>query len=162
MNIYIAASFCYEDKKKTSERKYIIEKTVERLKTVIPGNNRYYIPHQLVIPNAWDISMEEWAKAVYEHDIRKLMEADLVIFLSFGKENNAGSVWEIGFVVGRAVGHVEEHSNDITDIVMIKMTDQIESLMLTNSIDRIISEKEIETYDWAKMPVYKTELEKLS
>ena len=159
MYIYIAASFCYEDKKKTSERKYLIEKTVERLKKVIPGNNNYYIPHQLTIPNAWDISMEEWARAVYTHDMTKLDEADLVIFLSFGKENNAGSVWEVGYVCGK---NAMVLSFDEQKLVMIKMSNEIESLMLTNSIERIINEKEIETYDWTKFPRYKTHLDKLS
>ena len=159
MNIYIAASFCYEDKKKTSERKYLIEKIVERLKKVIPGDNKYYIPHQLTIPNAWDISMEQWARAVYTHDMNKLDEADLVIFLSFGKENNAGSVWEVGYVCGK---NAMVLSFDEQKLVMIKMSNEIESLMLTNSIERIINEKEIETYDWTKFPRYKTQLDKLS
>ena len=47
MNIYIAASFCYEDKDKTSYRKDLIEKTVKRIKKKLKGN--YYIPHQLKI-----------------------------------------------------------------------------------------------------------------
>lgn len=164
MNIYICASFCYEDKKKTSERKYLIEKTVERLKKVIPGNNHYYLPHQLTIPNAWDISMEEWANAVYEHDMNELNKADRVIFLSFGKENNAGSVWEIGYVHGINTGwnYIENPEIKPKQVVMIKMTDEIESLMITSSLYIIMKEKEIETYDWTKMPVYRTELEKLS
>ena len=45
---------------------------------------------------------------------------------------------------------------------MVKMTNDFESLMLTNSLDRIISEKEIETYDWENLPHYKTQLNKLS
>ena len=50
MNVYICASFCYEDKKKTSERKYVIEKTVERIKEKLGVEHRYYLPHQLTIP----------------------------------------------------------------------------------------------------------------
>ena len=164
MNIYIAASFCYEDKKKTSERKYLIEKTVERLKKVIPGDNKYYIPHQLTIPNAWDISMEDWAYAVYNHDMIALDRSDMVIFLSFGKENNAGSVWEVGYICGKNhyMDQVEDYYHRHHELIMIKMTNEIESLMLTNSIKTIISEKEIETYDWVSKPWYKTQLEKLS
>ena len=159
MNIYICASFCYEDKKKTSERKYIIEKTVERIQEQLGDNHHYYIPHKLTIPNAWDISMEEWAKAVFETDMMELDLADLIIFLSFGKENNAGSVWEIGYTVGKGAFRQDD---DIQKVVMVKMTNDFESLMLTNSLDRIISEKEIETYDWNNLPHYKTQLDKLS
>ena len=164
MNIYIAASFCYEDKAKTSARKYLIEKTVERLKQVIPGNHNYYIPHQLTIPNAWDISLEEWSQAVYDSDISALNSADMVIFLSFGKENNAGSVWEIGYVHGINImwNHTADSDIKPKQVIMIKMTDEIESLMITNSLYIILKESEIESYDWNTMPVYKTVLAKLS
>jgi len=159
MNIYICASFCYEDKKKTSERKYLIEKTVDRIQEQLGTSHRYYLPHKLTIPNAWDISMEEWGRAVFETDMMELDLADLIIFLSFGKENNAGSVWEVGYIVGKGAN---TQSDDVQKVVMVKMTDGYESLMITNSLDRIISVDEIETYDWDNLPHYKTQLNKLS
>ena len=160
MKIYIAASFAYEDRDKTSQRKYLIEKTVERLKKVIHGNNDYYLPHQLTIPNAWDISLEEWANQVYVKDVYALRNSDLVIFLSFGKENNAGSAWEIGFMCGR-----NELTPDIykkVKIICISMTEDPESLMIRNSVDAMIKENEIETYNWEYMPNYKVKADKLS
>ena len=45
---------------------------------------------------------------------------------------------------------------------MVKMTDEIESLMVTNSVHAIITEKEIETYDWTNRPNYKAALSKIS
>ena len=163
MNIYIAASFCYEDKDKTSQRKYLIEQTVKRIQKKLKGN--YYIPHKLTIPNAWDISLEEWSNAVYQHDMAALNSADIIIFLSFGKENNAGSVWEVGYIYGRNynISTIRGNTNPYSQqIIMIKMTDEIESLMLTNSVNAIISEKEIESYDWVNRPSYKTALSKIS
>jgi nucleoside 2-deoxyribosyltransferase len=157
MSVYIAASFAYEDKAKTSQRKDLIEKTVKKIKRHLKDN--YYLPHQLKIPNAWDISLEEWSKAVYDHDIEALENADIVIFLSFGKENNAGSAWELGYVHGFNM-HEQVHFPK-TDIV-VKMTDEPESLMISNSVDRIITEAEIDTYDWKMHPKYKTSLGKLS
>ena len=168
MNIYIAASFCYEDKKKTSERKYLIEKTVKRVQRFLPGDyHSYYLPHQLTIPNAWDISLEEWAKAVYEADRCMLDKADLVIFISFGKENNAGSAWEIGYAVGQKAfvtdeGFPWEETFRNRKIICIKMTEEPESLMITNSVDAIISEAEIEDYNWSRLPKYRTKMEKIS
>jgi len=161
-NIYIAASFAYEDKAKTSQKKDLIEKTVKRIKKFLKGN--YYLPHQLKIPNAWDISLEEWSKAVYDHDIKALEDANIVIFLSFGKENNAGSAWECGWVAGynALVSQLPVEPTDIKKMIMVKMTDQIESLMLSNSIDTIIMDSEIESYDWENFPAYKTPLAKLS
>jgi len=156
-NIYIAASFAYEDKAKTSQKKDLIEKTVKRIKKYLKGN--YYLPHQLKIPNAWDISLEEWSRAVYEHDIEALENANIVIFLSFGKENNAGSAWEMGYVHGF---NMHEQVHFTKTVIVIKMTDEPESLMISNSVDRIITSTEIETYDWNTFPKYKTKLEKLS
>ena len=157
MNIYIAASFAYEDRDKTEQKKKLIEETVKRIKQHLPGI--YYLPHQLKIPNAWDISLEEWSRAVYEHDIKALNDADLVIFLSFGKENNAGSAWEVGYIVGR---NTKVLSFDEQKIILVKMTNEPESLMISNSVDRIIMNSEIETYDWKTFPKYKTSLDKLS
>ena len=167
MNIYVAASFCYEDRAKTSQRKYLIEKVVERVKKFLPGD--YYLPHQLTIPNAWDISLEEWAKAVYDHDICALDDADLILFISFGKENNAGAAWEVGYAIGqRDIGnyYASEYEFEPTlwnkKIICIKMTDEPESLMIANSVNTIIKESEIESYDWKELPRYKTKMEKLS
>lgn len=156
MRIYVAASFCYEDRAKTAERKALIEKIVSRISAYLPGE--YYLPHQLTIPNAWDISLEEWAKAVYDRDMQALNKADMVIFISFGKENNAGAVWEIGYVTGQN----SMRSYRQTRIICVKMTDEPESLMVANSIDTIIKASEIEAYDWVHMPKYKTKMEKLS
>jgi len=163
-NVYIAASFAYEDKAKTSQRKDQIEKTVKRIKKLLGKDYSFYLPHQLKIPNAWDISLEEWSKAVYDHDVHALENADLVIFLSYGKENNAGSVWECGWVAGynALISQLPAGLDDIKKIIMVKMTDQVESLMLFGSIDTIIMESEIESYDWKRLPTYKTPLAKLS
>lgn len=167
MNIYIAASFCYEDKDKTSQRKYLIEQTVKRIQKKLKGN--YYIPHKLTIPNAWDISLEEWGAAVYQHDIEALDKADVVIFLSFGKENNAGSAWEVGYAIGQKTigrcyneGYSFEETLTYRKVICVKMTDEPESLMITNSVSAIITEAEIETYDWQELPYYKTKIERLS
>jgi nucleoside 2-deoxyribosyltransferase len=157
MSVYIAASFAYEDKAKTSQRKDLIEKTVKKIKRHLKDN--YYLPHQLKIPNAWDISLEEWSKAVYDHDIEALENADIVIFLSFGKENNAGSAWELGYVHGF---NMHEQVHFPKTVIVVKMTDEPESLMISNSVDRIITEAEIDTYDWKMLPKYKTNLGKLS
>lgn len=168
--IYIAASFAYENKAKTSKRKYLIEKTAKRilnaiykLDPVAVDEYGFYIPHQLKIPNAWDMSLEDWARKVYEEDFSKLVEADIVIFLSFGKENNSGSVWKVGYVCGRNAMMIPLQREDlIKKLVVVKMTDEPESLMISNSCDTIISEKDIESYDWITLPKYRTNLEKLS
>ncbi len=158
--VYIAASFYYEDRAKTSKHKYIIEKVVERIKAatgVLANNFEFYIPHQLKIENAWDMSLEDWSKAVYDKDMTELESADIVVFLSFGKENNAGSVFEVGYICG-----LNKKAKTKQKLVVVKMTDEPESLMVTNACDTIITDSDIETYDWIKLPAQKTILEKIT
>lgn len=147
MKIYVAASFAYEDREKTNQRKAEIERVVSKVNL----KAEFYLPHQLKIENAWDISLEEWSRKVFEEDLKALDEADLVIFISYGKENNSGSVWEVGYAYGKNI-----------PIVMVKMTDAVESLMLSNSVRAVIREEDIQGYDFTKLPEYKTDLDKLS
>ena len=163
MNIYVAASFAYEDRAKTEERKKQIEEVVNKIKSYIDAE--WYLPYNLKIPNAWDISLEEWSQKVYEEDLKALNNADTIIFISYGKGNNAGAVWEIGYTVGYnqwcMMSNVPYYLLQ-KKIICIKMTDEFESLMVTQSVDTIITEKEIESYDWKNLPRYKTKLCKIS
>ena len=160
-NIYVAASFAYADRNKTEERKAQIKQIVEQIKTHLQAD--FYLPQELKIENAWDYSLEDWGSLVYENDLAHLKEADTVIFISFGKENNAGSVWEIGFVAGvnDTLYDIEAHGG-WKNIIMIKMNNEAESLMVTNSVNTIITKDEIDTYDWYLMPWTKTKINKLS
>ena len=149
MLTYIAASFAYADRNKTQGRKLEIEKITDEVKKYLKSD--FYLPHKLTIPNAWDISLEEWANKVFEHDIDALSKADLVIFISYGKENNAGAVWEVGYAFAKNI-----------PIVMIKVTDESESLMVTSSSRAIITQEEISSYDFNALPRYITAINKIS
>lgn len=150
-NVYVAASFAYEDREKTNKRKSEIEEIVKQIKHIVGRKFGWYLPHQLKIENAWDISLEEWSRKVFEEDLKALDAANLILFISYGKENNSGSVWEVGYAYGKQI-----------PIVMIKMTDEAESLMLTNSVRAIIQREDISTYDFTTLPEYKTTLDKIS
>lgn len=166
--VYIAASFAYEDRNKTEERKRQIEEIVSLIQ-VKRSDWEFYLPHKLKIENAWDISLEEWSRAVYEHDVQALDEADVIIFISYGKENNAGSVWEVGYAIGqRSIGQCYDEGYDFEEtlwhrkVICVKMTDEPESLMVSCSCDIILKKEEIQDYDWNNLPDYKTNLDKLS
>lgn len=163
-NVYVAASFAYEDKEKTTNRKQQIEEVVNLIKNKLGDNFSFFLPHNLKIENAWDISLEEWSNKVYQHDIRELNKADIVLFISFGKENNAGSVWEVGYAVGFNVGMstATDYVWDRKKVICIKMTDDSESLMVTNSVDILLTKEEIETYDWSSLRDFKTKLDRIS
>ena len=149
MNIYVAASFAYEDKTKTEERKLIIEGLVSRMKQHLPGD--YFLPHQMKIKNAWDYSLAEWGSKVFEEDIKHLDAADIVLFISFGKENNAGAAWEVGYAAAKG-----------KKIIVIKVTEGVESLMITNSAYIMIRPHEIDLIDWDYFPRHVTAIDKLS
>lgn len=155
-NIYVAASFAYADRNKTEERKTLIKQVVEQIKTHLQAN--FYLPQELKIENAWDYSLEEWGRRVYQEDLGHLIFADTIIFISFGKENNAGAVWEVGFITGMNTASKNNNKN----IIMIKMNNESESLMITNSVNTIITKDEIDTYNWHLMPSIKTKINQLS
>lgn len=149
--IYVAASFAYTDRNKTNQRKNEIEEVVKTINENLKEEVNWYIPHQLKIENAWDISLEEWSHKVFEHDLNALENADLVVFISYGKENNAGAVWEVGYATAKGI-----------KTIVIKMTDEVESLMISESVYTIMKKEEINLYDWVNLPKYKTVLNKLS
>ena len=149
MKVYVAASFAYSDKNKTNERKKIIENVIEKIKKYL--NAYFYLPHQLKIKDAWNMSLQDWAKSVFCEDMLALINADLVIFISFGKESNAGSVWECGYAYAKQ-----------KPVIVIKMTDEPESLMITNTARAILTYSEIDTYDWNKRDEYTTNINKIS
>lgn len=149
--VYVAASFAYKDKEKTEERKKQIEEVVKQIKQIVGRNFGWYLPHQLKIENAWDISLDEWSQKVFEHDINALENADLVLFISYGKENNAGSVWEVGYAFAKNI-----------KTIVIKMNDDVESLMITQSVHAIMKREEISSYDWKLLPPFRTGLNDIS
>lgn len=56
-----------------------------------------YCPFELKIPNAWDMSQEEWAMRVFDADIEALNNADTVFVISPGRMSSAGTNWEQGY-----------------------------------------------------------------
>jgi len=140
--VYIAASFACDSRELTEERKAAIDKMVHRIQSLMPSAD-LYVPHKLVVPHAWEMTLADWAKAVYDADVDALRHSQLVIFLSFGKNNNAGSAWECGCAYGYGI-----------PVVMIRMTNNTESVMLFGSARAIMDKHEVERYNWETLPRY--------
>ena len=64
------------------------------------GHCEVYCPWELKIENAWDISQEEWARQVFEEDIKAIQECETFIMISRGRISSAGSNWEQGYAFG--------------------------------------------------------------
>lgn len=145
MKIYIACSFAYKDRVKTSIRKETMEKCENILKN---RGFEIYNPSKLKIPNAWDYSMWDWGKMVFDADRAEIDTSDMVVFISYGKENNAGSVWEVGYAYAKNI-----------PVIMISMNkDCPESLMLIHSAHTCLeSLDQLKTYDFNSLPKYQIE-----
>ena len=147
--VYLACSFAYTDKELTNERKDMMDKIEEYLQSD-EFNIKYktielqvYNPSKLKIENAWDYSYRDWGDLVYQEDKKQLDNSDLVVFVSYGKENNAGSVWEVGYACGKNI-----------PVLLVSMNpDSPESLMTLHSAHACIDGFEgIKKYDFENMP----------
>lgn len=135
--IYLAASFAYKAQCKAEYRKHVIETAAQTLQD---KGHEVYVPHKHKVPNAWDISMAEWSRRVFEMDKDALDKSDVVVFLSFGKENNSGSVWECGYAYGKNI-----------PVVTVRMTDDVESLMVTGGSHAVIDKSRLKDYDFDEL-----------
>ncbi len=88
MKIYLAGSCSSEDRT-------MMRQIANKLRDETSGN--VYCPFDLQIPDAWNMSQEDWAQKVFEADIKAIDEADLVILISPGRESTAGTNWEQGY-----------------------------------------------------------------
>ena len=149
--IYVACSFAYEDKKKRDGVKEEVEKIVSYIEGAYPNLYNICVPHRYKVEHAWNLSLEEWAKDVFKYDMKELEDSDIVLFISFGKENNDGAAFEVGYA----------HSKK-KQIIMIKMNDEVESAMIFPSADIILYKDEIKSYDWKNLPKHKSKLKKIS
>ena len=60
-----------------------------------------YCPFELQIPNAWDMSQEEWAAKVFDEDLKAIDAADVVVLMSPGRVSTAGTNWEQGYAYAK-------------------------------------------------------------
>ena len=156
LKIYLACSFAYEDKRLTNERKEMMSK-IETYLSSKDFRDKFdlnevevYNPSTFKVENAWDYSYWDWGDLVYQEDKKNLDDSDLVVFLSYGKENNAGSVWEVGHACGK----------DIPVLLVSIKSGSPESLMALHSAYSCIDGYEgLLNYDFKTMP--RTRIERI-
>lgn len=147
--IYIACSFTYEDKLLTQERKTTMKVIQNYLQSEL-FHQRYpslkliiYNPSTLKIKNAWDYFSWDWGKLVYEEDKKQVDNADLIIFISYGKGNNDGATWEVGYA----------HGKHIPILVVSMIPERQESLMVLHSAHACVDGIEgLKCYNFETMP----------
>lgn len=108
MKIYLAGS-C------SSERRTAM---TEVAKTLRAKGYDVYCPFELKIPNAWDMSQEEWAQRVFDADVKALSEADCMVMMTPGRESTAGTNWEQGYAYAKGIPiYVFQYTNHDTSLM---------------------------------------------
>jgi nucleoside 2-deoxyribosyltransferase len=91
-----------------------------RLAQKLRRNWDYYVycPWELKIDNAWSLSQDNWAEKVFESDCKAIIDCDIFILITPGRESTSGSNFEEGLAYGLN-----------KRIVVFQITDQPTSLM---------------------------------
>ena len=90
--IYIASALFT---KKEKERIDDVAKQLRRL------GHTVYSPKEFHIPNADTMSNTDWAKAVFETDLKHLDEANVVLYICEGMNGDIGAAWECGYAYAK-------------------------------------------------------------
>ena len=74
----------------------------QAIKALRDEGHDVYVPQEHTIEGAWEMSNENWAKAVFEDDVTAIENCDVVVALNFGMYSDSGTAWECGYA--RALG----------------------------------------------------------
>lgn len=94
MRIYIAGPFSHPEEKES------LQHMIELIKKRYPDTN-FYIPMEFKVPGdfqkedgTWYLPNHEWAKKVYESDIKHLDTASMVVALYVSHYCSSGTIWK--------------------------------------------------------------------
>lgn len=127
MKVFIASSFAYADPETSRRRKEAIEQAEAIL---LSRGYEVFVPHKHMIEDAWEMSNHDWSEAVAKMDKENILDSDVVVLLTYGKErNNSGVAFESGFIDGVNLYRKSRGEKPIR-LVLVKMNDETESLMM--------------------------------
>ena len=127
INIYLAGS-C------SSEQRTLMQKIASKLRE----NEQFevYCPFELKIPNAWDMSQEDWAYEVFTKDIEAIDKCDIFLMITPGRASSAGTNWEQGYAYAKN-----------RYIIVVQYTNDNTSLMTYSSADIFLNSSEVHLID---------------
>lgn len=153
MKVFIASSFAYIDAEIAKARKETIAQAADILRR---RGYEVFVPHEQVLPDAWNLSNYEWAMRVAEDDKCNILSSDVVVLLTYGKErNNSGVSFECGYVAGVNL-YRKQHGEKPIILALVKMNDEVESLMMWSSSDiQVRGIEALKTIDFNEKSVLK-------
>lgn len=66
-------------------------------------NYEFFFPMDHKIPDGEQMSNAEWARNVFEMDVRELVNADMVVAIYDKHYSDSGTAWELGFCYARNI-----------------------------------------------------------
>ena len=79
-----------------------------------------YVPMEHSIKDAWELPNYEWAKKVFDEDVKAIQEADEVYCIYYGLYSDSGTAWECGYAyaLGKAVCLIDESNEEVSLMVV--------------------------------------------
>lgn len=107
MKIYMAGAFF------RPETKTKIDSLVEQMR----GHGYdVYVPQEHTVPNAWEMSQEDWAKEVFKMDIAAIQDCDMLFAVYDGLYSDSGTAWEIGYAYAHGKNIQISVNNGVKDM----------------------------------------------
>lgn len=60
-----------------------------------------YDPRDHGVINAWGMSLNEWARCIFNLDVVAIDNCDWIVVLDYGRQGTAGTAWECGYAFGK-------------------------------------------------------------
>lgn len=79
-----------------------------------------YVPMEHTIEDAWEMPNHEWAKKVFDEDVKAIQEADEVYCIYYGLYSDSGTAWECGYAYAlRKPVRLIDESNEEVSLMMV-------------------------------------------
>ena len=108
MKIYMAGAFFF----------FFTKSRIDSLVEQMRGHGYdVFVPQEHTVPNAWEMSQEDWAKEVFKMDIAAIQDCDMVYVVYDGLYSDSGTAWEIGYAyaLGKHIAiNVNENVKDMS------------------------------------------------
>lgn len=79
-----------------------------------------YVPMEHSVEDAWSYSNADWARMVFEEDVKAIRESDAVYCIYYGLYSDSGTAWECGFAyaIGKPVQLIDESNAEVSLMIV--------------------------------------------